>query len=163
MKGIIGTALMMLVIVPLIGYTGNSQVMYETSLPKNTEISATNEKEAETVDIQITINEKIFSAKLYNNATTEKLVEQLPITIQMGEMNGNEKYYFMKNALPTNSQNLGQIKAGDIMLYGSDCLVLFYKSFSTSYSYTSLGYIQEAEEFSQAVGGGSVTVTLDLK
>lgn len=163
MKGVIETAVTMLVTVSLAGYTGNSQTISKTSLPKNTEISAANEQEAETVDLQIIINEKSFSAKLYNNATTKKLVEQLPMTIQMSEMNENEKYYFMPNALPTNSRSPGQIKAGDIMLYGSDCLVLFYESFSTSYNYTSLGYIQEAEEFSYAVGSGSVTVTLDLK
>lgn len=162
-NGIIEIITMILVTLSFAGYTGNSQTISETSLQKDIEISSTKEQEAETVDLQIMINEKTFSAKLYNNETTKKLVEQLPMTIQMGEMNGNEKYYFMPNSLPTNSGRPEQIKAGDIMLYGSDCLVLFYESFSTSYNYTTLGYIEDAENFSKTVGSGSVTLTLDLK
>ena len=56
----------------------------------------------------------------------------------MDELNGNEKYYFMPNALPTDPERPGEIHTGDFMLYGSDCLVLFYKNFSSSYSYTRL-------------------------
>ena len=35
------------------------------------------------------------------------------------------------------------------MLYGSDCIVIFYKDFETSYKYTKLGYIEDKEKLSE--------------
>ena len=37
------------------------------------------------------------------------------------------------------------------MLYGNNCLVLFYKSFSTEYSYTKIGYIENPSNLADAV------------
>lgn len=59
----------------------------------------------------------------------------------MSELNGNEKYYYFEETLPSNATQIGTIQTGDIMLYGSDCLVLFYDTFSTSYRYTRIGKI----------------------
>ena len=44
------------------------------------------------------------------------------------------------------------------MLYGNNCIVLFYESFSTSYSYTPLGHIDDAEELAATLGRGNVQV-----
>ena len=32
------------------------------------------------------------------------------------------------------------------MLYGNNCLVVFYKSFNTSYSYTKIGHIENLSD-----------------
>lgn len=48
-----------------------------------------------------------------------------------------------------------------VNLYGSDCLVLFYEDFQSSFSYTRLGYLEEPEGLSEAAGSGSVTVTFE--
>ena len=108
--------------------------------------------------IDILIGSKTFSALLYDNESARALMEQLPMTLNMSELNGNEKYYYLENSLPTNSDIPSEIKAGDIMLYGNNCLVLFYESFSTSYSYTPLGHIDDTEELVATLGRGNVQV-----
>jgi hypothetical protein len=112
--------------------------------------------------ILLQIGSKTFTAKLFDNDSVRALLAQLPMTITMTELNRNEKYYAMPYTLPTHSENVRTIKAGDVMLYGSDTLVLFYKSFNTSYSYTKLGYIEDTSGLEQALGSGDVQVTFSL-
>ena len=112
--------------------------------------------------IGVQIGSKIFTAKLFDSISSRALVTRMPMTVTMSELNKNEKYYNMPNSLPTNTQHVGKINAGDLMLYGSDCLVLFYMSFNTSYSYTRLGYIEETSGLANALGSGSVQVTFSL-
>lgn len=114
-----------------------------------------------TVNIQV--GNKNFTAILYDNASTRALLAKLPLTLNMDELNGNEKFYFFSEKVPANSEQVGTIKTGDLMLYGSDCLVLFYKSFSTSYSYTRLGYVEDANGLAAALGSGSVPVTFSAR
>lgn len=111
-------------------------------------------------NIEIRINGKAFSAKLYQTETTKLFMQKLPLSITMNELNGNEKYYYFSESFPTESQRVSQIHAGDLKLYGSSCLVLFYKSFSTSYSYTSLGYVENPEGLAEAVGSGNVSAEI---
>ena len=80
----------------------------------------------------------------------------------MQELNGNEKYYFFDSSLPTNASRPAGIHTGDLMLYGTNCLVLFYKDFATSYSYTPLGRLVDPAGLAAALGAGSVTVELSL-
>ena len=111
--------------------------------------------------IKITVNSQIFTATLLDNNTAKAFKELLPMTIQMTELNGNEKYYDLPKSLPTNSTNPGSIKNGDLMLYGSKTLVLFYKTFPTTYSYTKLGSIDDTAGLQKAIGAGNVSVTID--
>jgi hypothetical protein len=85
----------------------------------------------------------------------------LPMTINMNELNGNEKYFNLSNNLPINASNPGTIQKGDLMMYGSNTLVLFYKTFSTSYSYTRLGHIDNPSGLPDTLGSRSVTVTFE--
>lgn len=105
---------------------------------------------------------QVFTATLEDNPSTRALLKHLPMTISMGELNGNEKYYYMPDSLPTDSHRPGNIRAGDLMLYGSDCLVLFYESFSSGYSYTRLGSIDDPSDLAAALGHGTVDVTFQV-
>lgn len=109
--------------------------------------------------IEIIVGGQTFAATLNDNEAARALMEKLPMTLNMDELNGNEKYYYLDSVLPTNAGVPSGIKTGDLMLYGNSCLVLFYKSFSTSYSYTPLGHLDDPEGLAVALGGGSVQVT----
>ncbi len=113
--------------------------------------------------IKITVNSKIFTATLLDNNSAKAFKELLPLTIKMNELNSNEKYHDFSHSLPTNSSNPGTINNGDLMLYGSKTLVLFYKSFSTSYNYTKLGKIDDVKGLATSLGSGNVTVTFELE
>ena len=113
--------------------------------------------------MRIKIGSSTFTATLYDNATATAFKGMLPMTIKMSELNGNEKYFDLSVNLPTNASNPGTIQTGDLMLYGSNTLVLFYKTFSTSYGYTRLGRINDTKGLASAVGSGSVTVTYELE
>ena len=109
--------------------------------------------------INITVNGKEFKAELYECAAADEILEMLPMTINMSELNSNEKYYWLSKNLTVNNQRVNYINEGDLMIYSSNCLVLFYDSFSTSYSYTPIGKITDTSGLKNAVGTGSATVT----
>ena len=113
--------------------------------------------------LKLTIGQTSFTATLEDNATVKELQSLLPMTLQMDELNGNEKYCYLSSSLPTAASRPGTIHAGDIMLYGSSCIVIFYKTFSSGYSYTRIGHIDHVEQLAQAVGSGSVSVRFEMQ
>ena len=135
----------------------------ETAAPSETPKPTNPIEEQESNTMTITINSQTFLATFYDNETAAALKEKMPLTLDMSELNGNEKYNYLPFSLPTDAGNPGQIHAGDLMLYGSDCLVLFYESFPTSYRYTPVGRINDPSGLADAVGGGNVQVTFALK
>lgn len=97
-------------------------------------------------NIKVLINEKEYVVNLENNETVSEFIKTIPLEIIMDDLNANEKYVYLDNSLPTNSYNPKKIEVGDVMLFGDNCLVIFYKSFNTSYSYTKIGHINNLPE-----------------
>lgn len=124
-------------------------------------LSASTALALETETMHMKIGDKAYSVVLNDNNTTKALRELLPMTVTMAEFNGNEKYYLLHNSLPSRPEHIGQIKSGDIMLFGDDSLVVFYKDFKTTYSYTRIGHIENAADLEQTFGRGSVTITFE--
>lgn len=114
-------------------------------------------------NIIITIKNKKYEAILYDNSTTKELIKKFPITITMSDLNGNEKYYNFSKSFSTSSENVANINKGDIMLFGDNCLVIFYKSFSTHYKYTKLGYIKNTEDLENSFGKGDISITFEIE
>lgn len=112
--------------------------------------------------IRIMAGDEEFTAVLYDNPAAWELVAMMPFTYTMEELNGNEKYYFMPNSFPVNAEQVGSVHAGDLMLYGSDCLVLFYGDFTSTYSYTRMGTVDDPAGLKAALGGGRVSVTFSV-
>ena len=110
--------------------------------------------------INLVIQGEEFTATLEDNETSRAFVNQLPLTMTMNELNGNEKYYYLDESLPSQATSVSQIETGDLMLYGDDCLVLFYDTFKTSYRYTRIGKLDQIIQLKELVGNGTIEVSI---
>lgn len=140
-------------------YTGGSNY----TLTSNITLYAKWNQVSESNTLKITVGSTTFTATLTSNASATAFKELLPMAINMSELNSNEKYYALPQSLPTNAFNPGTIQNGDLMLYGSSTLVLFYKTFSTSYSYTRIGRVDNPSGLQTALGASSVTISFELQ
>ena len=111
--------------------------------------------------LRIRIGSDTFTATLFDNATTAAFVARLPLAVPMTELNSNEKYYDLPQGLPTEAVSISTAQVGDLMLYGSRTLVLFYQTFATSYHYTRMGRVDDPTGLATALGRGSVMVTFE--
>jgi len=127
----------------------------ESSRPSELE-----QKELKSVLLQI--DETTVPIRFADNETAMALQKRLPLTMQMKELNGNEKYHYVPFSLPTNPKYIGTVQAGDLMLYGSDCLVLFYESFQTDIQYTRIGWV-EPNRLSELLSADTVRVQMSTE
>ncbi|QEO78486.1 cyclophilin-like fold protein [Pseudomonas brassicacearum] len=113
----------------------------------------------ENTGMWMTVGEQRFAITLADNAGARALVALLPLTLDMSDLNRNEKYATLPQALPAKANQPGTIRNGDLMLYGSDTLVVFYTNFNSTYAYTRLGQVDDTAKLAQALGRRSVQVT----
>ena len=96
-----------------------------------------------------------FAITLEDNPTARAFTRLLPLTLDMPDLNANEKHARLPRNLPAHPERPGTIRIGDVMLYGNDTLVVFYKAFPSSYSYTRIGRVTNVEGLVEALGAGS--------
>ena len=125
MKKILYTLFLLIISISIVGCSNNKTV----------------EKVSDTV--KVFIDDKEYKLNLYDNETVNSLVKLFPLEVTMKTLSENEVYVYLDEKFPTNSSNPKTINAGDVMLYGDNCLVIFYKTFNTSYSYTKIGHIDD--------------------
>jgi flavodoxin len=121
---------------------------------------STDQEKKEENQMNLTINGKEYSATLAETDAAEELKGMLPISLTMDELNGNEKYGNLPSSLSQDIYQPGNIETGDILLWGDDTLVLFYKDFPTIYSYTAIAHLDDPSELAELVGNGSIQVTI---
>lgn len=108
-------------------------------------------------NIKVSVGEVSFVAIIENSETGKAFLSKLPLTLDMNELHGNEKYHYGVE-LPTNAKYFDKVLAGNLMLYGNDCLVLFYGD-AGGYSYTPIGKLKDTTGLSKALGSGNVKIT----
>src|SRR5687768_2283124 len=106
----------------------------------------------------MTIGERRFAITLADTEAARAFAAMQPLTIAMADLNNNEKHAELPKALPASASRPGTIRNGDLMLYGSTTLVVFYLSFDSSYPYTRLGRVDDPTGLAQALGKGSVRI-----
>ena len=103
----------------------------------------------------IKIGDKKFTFSLKDTTAANELKKKLPLKLKMTKLNDNEIYYQFNDKFTTNTKSVETINVGDIYLYQSDYLVLFYKTFSTSYTYSEIGSLTDSNGLAEAIGSGS--------
>jgi len=129
-------------------------------LDNNDNVKEESTMEEITEKINVTINDKTYTATLEDNETSRELLKKLPFDMTMTELNGNEFYYYFDNTFPSNAKRIENISIGDIMLYNDNCIVLFYDSFKTNYSYTRLGKLENIDGLKDLKGKKNIKVNI---
>ena len=145
--------------------TGNGETVPETEMSETdgTETDIQNGAEEAVMNMKVQVGDAVFSATLEENEAVASFVEMLrenPVSIQMSDYSGFEKAGSLGTSLPaSNSQTT--TRAGDIVLYNGNQIVIFYGS--NSWSYTRLGHVDDLTGWEEALGSGDVTVTFSLE
>ena len=140
---------------------------------KNIESTVTNAEDSETkmeksemktedMKMNIQIGDASFTATLEDNAAVRELVEMMqngPITIDMNDYSGFEKVGSLTRSLTTDNHQT-TTSSGDIVLYNSNQIVMFYGS--NSWSYTRIGRIDDLYGWEEALGNGNITAVFSL-
>lgn len=85
----------------------------------NNESNPGNNEDAMNRKMTIRIGTTNFAVTLEDSPSAKAFAALLPLTADMIEMNGNEKYYDLSSLLPTAASRPGTIRAGDLLLWGS--------------------------------------------
>ena len=96
-------------------------------------------------DIKMTINGKQYTIKSESNKATENFLANLPLSIELIQVNENEKKGYVYFKLITDAKKMGKVEEGDLLLYGDSYVILATKAFKTKDMYTKLGHIQNID------------------
>lgn len=155
MKKIIYSLFIIFFLFLLVGCSFNKyEINADNQQHNNMSNNESNDENKVIESMKAVINGKEYIINLEDNETVKEFVNVLPQKLMMNDLNGNEKYVYLDYILPTSVFNPKRINVGDVMLYGDNCLVIFYKSFDTTYSYTKIGHIDNLGELES----GSIVV-----
>ena len=115
-------------------------------------------KRSEEPRMWMTIGERRFVITLADTEAARAFVAMLPLTLDMEELNGNEKKNDLPSPLPSDASRTGTIHNGDLLLWGSRTVVVFYRTFESSYAYTRLGRVDDPSRLAQSLGRNDVRV-----
>lgn len=112
--------------------------------------------------VQATLNGTQVTIELEDSETAAAFRALLPLSVELDDLNGNEKYVYLDEGLPAAASNPGTIEKGDVMLFGDSCLVVFYETFDTSYRYTRIGRVADPDALDDIAGDATVEARFEV-
>lgn len=150
-------ALIMLISISACSADDDAEVPAEEPAAEETE----SQENTEMKKITMRINDEEVRVIWENNESVKALAELAasPLTINTSQYGGFEQVGSIGTTLPSNDKNI-KTKAGDIVLYTSDSIVVFYGS--NSWAYTKLGHIEgkNKDELRDLLSGNNVVITI---
>ena len=119
----------------------------------------TDKKEQTTMKMNVQIGDQIFTATLADTTAAQEFAQMLPMSITLNDNGGFEKVGSLGRSLTASNSQI-TTTAGDIVLYNSSNIVMFYGS--NSWSYTRLGKIDDLTGWADALGSNSVIAIFTL-
>lgn len=113
---------------------------------------------AASADVWMSAGGQRFAVTLADTEAARSFASRLPMKLDMSDLNDNEKKFDLPKHLPANPVRPGTIRNGDLMLWGDNTVVLFYRTFDSPYPYTRLGQMSDPTGLAQALGRGDVRV-----
>lgn len=120
-------------------------------------------KESSDMKINVKVNNQNFTATLVENEAAQtfyNMLKKAPMIIDMSDYAGFEKVGSLGISFPANDVQM-VTQAGDLVLYNSNQIVMFYKP--NSWSYTRLGKIDNLMGWKEALGNGDIIVTFSVR
>ena len=151
------------------GKSNNSSVQPTTDEPSTTITTPSDDnqttKEDETVNMELTLKINDIEVDVIwadnNSVKALKNLAKDGLTINMSKYGGFEQVGSIGSTLPSADTRI-TTNPGDIVLYSSSQIVIFYDS--NTWSYTKLGHINLSKsELTDLLGDEDVVITLNLK
>ena len=159
----------MLIIMTSCGKSDNSPTPSNTDEPSTTITTPQDDnsttKEDETANMKLTLKiDDMEVDVIWSDNDSVKALKNLAkdgLTINMSKYGGFEQVGSIGSTLPSADTRI-TTNPGDIVLYSSNQIVLFYDS--NTWSYTKLGHINLSKsELTDLLGDEDVVITLNLK
>jgi len=83
----------------------------------------------------------------------------IPFDVTFNELNGNEIYAELPFSIDASPERVKEVKAGDVMLFGSSTLVIFYETHRTDYQYTKIGKVSDISQIDRLRQFLTATIT----
>ena len=109
-----------------------------------------NQNEADKVgqlaNFNVKFGTKTYKAKSTSTETTKSFLESLPVTLDMKDVDDNQKYGCMYYKITSESAKTNKVKKGDVLLSGESCLIVATEDFKTINKYVVLGHIDNLDD-----------------
>lgn len=122
-------------------------------------------EEEEKMTMKMTIGDTEVNVSWENNDSVRALMDlcrEKPLAVEMSMYGGFEQVGSLGRRLPSND-TYTTTSSGDIVLYSSNQIVVFYGS--NSWEYTRLGHITDQDQagMRDLLSGGDVTITISME
>lgn len=87
-----------------------------------------NNEQAKGIKVKVTVDDRVLTATLLDNATTRSLIAKFPLTLPMQDLYSREMCYRFPDSLPANEERTSGYEVGDISYWTPrHSFVIFYK------------------------------------